>query len=628
MVRGHVHRGPRGRSELSVPPSSVPCLSSISATWHRPGVAGSPSAASTTSAARCATSRSCVVDLETTGGSPGRLDDHRDRRGQGPRRRGARRVPDPGQPRAGRSRRSSPCSPASPTRWWPTRRRIEQVLPAVPRVRPRRVLVAHNAPFDVGFLQAASPSSRAGRGRPFEVLDTAELARRVRHPRRGAQLQAGLAGRALRRRHHAQPPRARRRPRHRRRAARADRAARQPRACTPSRSCTTFSARVTTAQRRKRHLAERAPRTPRASTSSATTAAGCSTSARRPTCAPGCAPTSPPPRPAPGWARWSGWRPRCRASSAPPPLEAEVRELRLIAEHKPRYNRRSRFPERVHWIKLTVEPFPRLSVVRAGPRRRRRLPRAVRLQAHRRARRSPRSTRRSRCGSAAAGCPSGPSLSRARSPRWASACPRATAPRRSTRTTPPSSADRGSSLVVPTRRRGRLAGAAGWPRWPRRSGSRTRPSWRDRLAAFLRGAARTQRLRALTRLPRAGRAPAGGPRAGPCTSIRHGRLAAAGVIPPGAHAAPVRRRAAGRGRDGESPARARPRRRPPRRPRSCCAGWSPTGCAWCTSTASGAARSAARPSTCGSTTRSASPARAWCRSTTARSLRPVHQPVR
>ena len=45
-------------------------------------------------------------------------------------------------------------------------------------------------------------------------------------------------------------------------------------------------------------------------------------------------------------------------------LEAEVRELRLIAEHKPPYNRRSRFPERVHWIKLTVEPWPRLSLVR------------------------------------------------------------------------------------------------------------------------------------------------------------------------------------------------------------------------------------------------------------------------
>lgn len=45
-------------------------------------------------------------------------------------------------------------------------------------------------------------------------------------------------------------------------------------------------------------------------------------------------------------------------------LEAEVRELRLIAEHKPRYNRRSRHPERAWWVKLTVEPFPRLSIVR------------------------------------------------------------------------------------------------------------------------------------------------------------------------------------------------------------------------------------------------------------------------
>jgi DNA polymerase-3 subunit epsilon len=45
-------------------------------------------------------------------------------------------------------------------------------------------------------------------------------------------------------------------------------------------------------------------------------------------------------------------------------LEAEVRELRLIAAHKPPYNRRSKFPERVVWLKLTAEAYPRLSVVR------------------------------------------------------------------------------------------------------------------------------------------------------------------------------------------------------------------------------------------------------------------------
>ncbi|WP_432505911.1 DEDD exonuclease domain-containing protein [Kineococcus arenarius] len=46
------------------------------------------------------------------------------------------------------------------------------------------------------------------------------------------------------------------------------------------------------------------------------------------------------------------------------PLEARVRELRLIAEHSPPYNRRSKDPERVTWVKLTAEPWPRLSLVR------------------------------------------------------------------------------------------------------------------------------------------------------------------------------------------------------------------------------------------------------------------------
>lgn len=44
-------------------------------------------------------------------------------------------------------------------------------------------------------------------------------------------------------------------------------------------------------------------------------------------------------------------------------LEAQVRELRLIAQHKPPYNRRSRRPEREAWLRLTDEPIPRLSVV-------------------------------------------------------------------------------------------------------------------------------------------------------------------------------------------------------------------------------------------------------------------------
>jgi DNA polymerase-3 subunit epsilon len=46
-------------------------------------------------------------------------------------------------------------------------------------------------------------------------------------------------------------------------------------------------------------------------------------------------------------------------------LQADVTELRLIAAHAPRYNRRSKFPERMSWIKITDEAFPRLSMVRS-----------------------------------------------------------------------------------------------------------------------------------------------------------------------------------------------------------------------------------------------------------------------
>jgi DNA polymerase III subunit epsilon len=49
----------------------------------------------------------------------------------------------------------------------------------------------------------------------------------------------------------------------------------------------------------------------------------------------------------------------------PTPIEAAVREVRLIHAHRPRFNRRSKTPERTVWVKLTAERFPRLSIVRA-----------------------------------------------------------------------------------------------------------------------------------------------------------------------------------------------------------------------------------------------------------------------
>ncbi len=45
-------------------------------------------------------------------------------------------------------------------------------------------------------------------------------------------------------------------------------------------------------------------------------------------------------------------------------LEAEVTEVRLIHAHAPRYNRRSRPPKSTQYVKLTAEEYPRLSVVR------------------------------------------------------------------------------------------------------------------------------------------------------------------------------------------------------------------------------------------------------------------------
>lgn len=51
-------------------------------------------------------------------------------------------------------------------------------------------------------------------------------------------------------------------------------------------------------------------------------------------------------------------------------LEARVREVRLIGELEPPYNRRSKRPERRHWLVETQEEFPRLSAVRALTRER------------------------------------------------------------------------------------------------------------------------------------------------------------------------------------------------------------------------------------------------------------------
>ena len=144
---------------------------------------------------------------------------------------------------------------------------------------------------------------------------------------------------------------------------------------------------------------------------------------------------------------------------------------------------------------------------------------------------------------------------------------------------------------------------------------------RDRLATFVRAAARTQRLSALTRCPEIVAARREDDGRWAVHVVRHGRLAAAGVIPPGgdahqyvrelsASAETVRRRTrTGAGRDGRGvradPALARVPGRPARRrrgrvdvPARRC-GAPPValrrratsrGCRWCRSTRSGCRR--------------------------------------
>ncbi|MEO6511632.1 MAG: DEDD exonuclease domain-containing protein, partial [Nocardioides sp.] len=215
------------------------------------------------------------------------------------------------------------------------------------------------------------------------------------------------------------------------------------------------------------------------------------------------------------------------------PLEAEVRELRLIAEHKPRYNRRSRFPEKVSFIKLTAEPWPRLSLVKRvvddgadylGPFRSRRTAEQCLAALHdtfpvrQCSDRLGRSSSRSPCVLAEMGRCLSPCDGSVDTSTYAAVV-------RQLRDSLLSSPD---EVVEAINRR--MSDLATDQRFEEAG------VHRDRLAAFVRAAARTQRLGALTRLPEmvATRHETDGRWA--VHVVRHGRLAAAGVIPPGTDA--------------------------------------------------------------------------------------------
>ncbi|MCX9190838.1 endonuclease [Carbonactinospora thermoautotrophica] len=238
---------------------------------------------------------------------------------------------------------------------------IADVLPRFLEFAGGSVLVAHNAPFDVGFLKhACAQHGYAWPGSP--VLDTVQLARKLLTRDEVPNYKLATLARYFR---SASVP--------------AHRALADARATVDVLhglfervagfgvqtldELIEFSAAVSSEQRRKRYLADGLPQAPgvylftdeRGEVLYVGKSSNLRNRVRQ-------------------YFTGSENRPRIREMIAlaervvpivcATPLEAEVRELRLIAEHKPRYNRRSRFPERALWVKLTVEPFPRLSIVR------------------------------------------------------------------------------------------------------------------------------------------------------------------------------------------------------------------------------------------------------------------------
>lgn len=411
---------------------------------------------------------------------------------------------------------------------------IEQVLPSFLEFISDAVLVAHNAPYDVGFLKAAC--ARHGYRWPNpRVLDTAALARRVltrdEVPNRKLGTLAAYFRTATQPTHRAlDDAKATVDVLHgliaRLGGHRVDTVG----------EAIEFARAVTPTQRRKRHLAEGLPKVPGVYIFRAAddrplyvgTSGDIATRVRSYFTA------------AEKRARISEMlaaAERVEAVECAHPLEAEVRELRLIAAHAPPYNRRSKFPERMVWLKLTDGPYPRLSVVRSlapgdtaylGPFRSKQAAElaaagfhdAVPLRqcTHRLSLR----TVTPACALAELGrCPA-PCEHRITPEEYDQ---RAAAPFRTATASDPQ--------VVVDALLARIETLSASRRYEEAA------VVRSRLAAVLRAAVRMQRLAGLTRiaeLTAARRAPGGG---WELALVRHGRLAGAGVSPPGVHPRPT-----------------------------------------------------------------------------------------
>lgn len=406
---------------------------------------------------------------------------------------------------------------------------ISQVLPQFLEFAAGCVLVAHNAPFDVGFLRHYSLAHEHA-WPAFDVVDTALLARRLVTRDEAPNCKLGSLARLFG---------ADTTPNHR--------ALDDARATVDVlhgliarvgnlgvqtlEELSSYTSKVTSAQRRKRHLADHLPHAPGVYLFKAAddrvlyigTSKDLKARVR-------------------SYFTASETRSRMGemitiatavdAVECATALEAEVRELRLIKRHKPPYNRRSRFPERSVYLKLTVEPWPRLSIVRRvlddgatylGPFNSRSAAERAMSALHdtfpirQCGDRLPKEPTRSPCTLAELG-------------RCLSPCDQSVSVKIYTDLTMQvRAALLASPDTVITAIGDRMTTLASSERFEEAG------SLRDRLATFLRGAARTQRLTSLASCPEIVAARRENDRWS-VHVIRHGRLAGAGVIPGGADA--------------------------------------------------------------------------------------------
>lgn len=399
--------------------------------------------------------------------------------------------------------------------------RIAEVLPSFLEFAHGCVLVAHNAPFDTGFLKHAAAELELPWPR-FEVLDTAVIARRALLRDEVPNVKLATL------------------------AARFSQVVPDHRALTDARATVDvlhvlferlgslgvdtleevrdLTAAVAPAQRRRRHLADGLPDAPGVylfrDRDDRVLYVGTSRSLRK---------------------RVRSYFTRSESRSrmgemlaiaervdtvtCSSALEAAVRELRLIDAHRPPYNRRSKFPERQSWIKLTREPWPRLSIVTRvsddadyiGPFRRSAAEAAVAalhetFRVRQCTTRFGKEPRRSPCALADLGRCLSPCDGSIDAAGYAEEVERLRDALRG---------DRHAAVV--DRLDAKMRELAAGERYEQAG------VWRDRLTAFLRGSRRTQRLTALAAVPQL---IAAAPHADgwEVHIVRHGRLAAAGIL--------------------------------------------------------------------------------------------------